>query len=203
MNVNAHGLPAAAKGRLIRTDGHEDVKFMDEMRKKIIIQEINAWKESRMLPEQYCNYLLTLYSEGERPPANSYENRKGKKDLSSMLWMGALFAFIVFLNYFTEIPIRMQMLLTTISIIVFGLMVRRFIGRKLVFQMALMGMALSLLLLSVGLADFMAPGKVGILCSFLFLNCGFWIALGVKLKLLHFSIAGGLGAAVTIYFLLL
>ncbi|MCM3674082.1 hypothetical protein M3699_09335 [Peribacillus simplex] len=30
---------------------------MDEMRKKIIIQEINSRKESRMLPEQYCNYL--------------------------------------------------------------------------------------------------------------------------------------------------
>ncbi|MEK4065574.1 hypothetical protein [Peribacillus sp. FSL R5-0717] len=35
---------------------------MDEMRKKIIIQEINSWKESRMLPEQYCNYLLALWS---------------------------------------------------------------------------------------------------------------------------------------------
>ncbi|AOH55738.1 hypothetical protein ABE28_015360 [Peribacillus muralis] len=176
---------------------------MDETRKKIIIQEINAWKESRMLPEQYCNYLLALYSEGDRPASpSSHKIQKGKKDLFSMLWIGALFAFIVFLNYFTEIPIRMQMLLTTISIIVFGLMVRRFIGRKLVFQMALMGMTLTLLLLTVSLADFIAPGKVGILFMFLFLNCGSWIFLGVRLKLLHFSIAGGLGAAVTLYFLL-
>ncbi|WP_285768942.1 hypothetical protein [Peribacillus sp. SI8-4] len=176
---------------------------MDEMRKKIIIQEINAWKESRMLPEQYCNYLLTLYSEGESPHAVTDANRKEKKSLFSLLWIGALFAFIVFLNYFTEIPIRMQMLLTTISIIIFGLMARRLIGRKLIFQMALIGMVLSFLLLTVSLADFMAPGKAGVLYFILFLNCGFWIVLGVRLKLAHFWIAGGLGAAVTLYFLLI
>ncbi|MEW5551909.1 hypothetical protein ABGT24_18275 [Peribacillus frigoritolerans] len=54
---------------------------MDEMRKKIIIQEINSWKESRMLPEQYCNYLLALYGQGELPPSKSNETA-GKKTTS-------------------------------------------------------------------------------------------------------------------------
>ncbi|MGE7182877.1 hypothetical protein ACQKKK_02505 [Peribacillus sp. NPDC006672] len=176
---------------------------MDEMRKKIIIQEINSWKESRMLPEKYCNYLLALYCQGELPPANSNKTGSDKKDILSGLLIGALFAFIVFLNYFTEIPIRMQMLGTTISIIAFGLAVRRFIGRKIIFQMALMGMALSLLLLTVSLAEFMAPGKAGILYVFLFINCGLWVLMGKKLKLLYFSIAGGLGAIVIAYFLII
>lgn len=176
---------------------------MDEMRKKIIIKEINSWKESRMLPEQYCNYLLALYRQGELPPSNSNNTGSDKKDILSGLSIGALFAFIVFLNYFTEIPIRMQMLMTTISIIIFGLAVRRFIGRKIIFQMALMGMALSLLLLTVSLAEFMAPGKVGILYVFLFINCGLWILMGKKLKLLHFFLAGSLGAMVTLYSLLI
>ncbi|MEV5112839.1 hypothetical protein [Peribacillus frigoritolerans] len=51
---------------------------MDEMRKKIIIQEINSWKESRMLPEQYCNYLLALYGQGELPPSKSNETARKK-----------------------------------------------------------------------------------------------------------------------------
>ncbi|WP_350299496.1 hypothetical protein [Peribacillus frigoritolerans] len=173
---------------------------MDEMRKKIIIQEINSWKESRMLPEQYCNYLLALYCQGELPPSNSAKTGSVKNDIFSGLLIGALFAFIVFLNYFTEIPIRMQMLMTTISILVFGLAVRRFTGRKIIFQMALMGMTLSLLLLTVSFAEFMAPGQVSILYIFLFINCGLWILMGKKLKLLHFSIAGGLGAMITLYF---
>ncbi|MFE4133166.1 hypothetical protein [Peribacillus sp. YIM B13482] len=176
---------------------------MDEMRKKIIIQEINSWKESRMLPEQYCDYLLALYCQGELPPANLNKTWSDKKDILSGLLIGALFAFIVFLNYFTEIPIRMQMLVTTISIIAFGLAVRRFIGRKIIFQMALMGLALSLLLLTISLAEFMAPGKAGILYVFLFINCGLWILMGKKLKLLHFSIARSLGAIVIAYFLII
>ncbi|MFE3973100.1 MULTISPECIES: hypothetical protein [unclassified Peribacillus] len=176
---------------------------MDEMRKKIIIQEINSWKESRMLPEQYCDYLLALYCQGELPPANLNKTWSDKKDILSGLLIGALFAFIVFLNYFTEIPIRMQMLVTTISIIAFGLAVRRFIGRKIIFQMALMGLALSLLLLTISLAEFMAPGKASILYVFLFINCGLWILMGKKLKLLHFSIARSLGAIVIAYFLII
>ncbi|QOS90144.1 hypothetical protein [Peribacillus sp. JNUCC41] len=176
---------------------------MDEMRKKIIIQEINSWKESRMLPEQYCNYLLALYSQGEQPPSKSIKTESKKNGIFSGMLIGVLFAFIVFLNYFTEIPIRMQMLMTTISILVFWLAVRRFIGRKIIFQMSLMGMVLSLLLLTISFAEFMAPGKVGILYIFLFINCGLWILIGKKLKLLHFSIAGGLGALVILYFLLI
>lgn len=75
--------------------------------------------------------------------------------------IGTFFAFIVFLNYFTEITIRMQMLMTIISILVFGLAVRCLKGRKIIFQVALMGMVLSLLLLTVSLAEFMATGKAG------------------------------------------
>ncbi|MBO0996549.1 hypothetical protein IOC57_02045 [Bacillus sp. SD075] len=176
---------------------------MDEMRKKIIIQEISSWKESRMLPEQYCNYLLALYCQGELPPAKSNKTRSKKNDIFSGVLIGVLFAFIVFLNYFTEIPIRMQMLMTTISMLVFGLAARRLNGRRIIYQMALMGMALSLLLLTVSLAEFMAPGKVGILYIFLFINCGLWILMGNKLKLLHFSMAGVLGALVTLSFLLI
>ena len=156
-----------------------------------------------MLPEQYCNYLLALYCQGEQSPSKSIKTESKKNDISSGMLIGALFAFIVFLNYFTEIPIRMQMLMTTISILVFWLAVRRFNGRKIIFQMSLMGMVLSLLLLTISFAEFMAPGKVGTLYIFLFINCGLWILMGKKLKLLHFSIAGGLGALVILYFLLI
>ncbi|MDP1420817.1 hypothetical protein Q8G35_21155 [Peribacillus simplex] len=76
--------------------------------------------------------------------------------------------------------------MTTISILIFGLAVRRLNGRKIIFQMALMGMALSLLLLTVSMTEFMAPGKVDILYIFLFIYCVLWILMGNKLKLLHF-----------------
>ena len=41
--------------------------MMDPTRKKIILNEINFWKQNNMLPEHYCDYLIALYSEGENP----------------------------------------------------------------------------------------------------------------------------------------
>ncbi|MGE7764489.1 hypothetical protein [Peribacillus sp. NPDC096540] len=176
---------------------------MDETRKRIIIQEINSWKESRMIPEQYCNYLLALYCQGELPPAYSNKTGTDKKDILSGLIMGAFFVFIVFLNYFTEIPIRMQIAVTTISIIIFGFLVSRCIIKKFVFQLTLIEMALLMLLHTVKLIELVAPGRESILYTSLFIHCGLWILIGKKLKLLYFSISGCLGVIITLYFLLI
>ncbi|GAB2573182.1 hypothetical protein [Gracilibacillus alcaliphilus] len=40
---------------------------MKQDRKQIIISEIQHWKENQVLPEQYCDFLLALYSQGEEP----------------------------------------------------------------------------------------------------------------------------------------
>lgn len=36
-----------------------------ENKKQVIIKEILYWQENRLLPEQYCKFLLNLYREGE------------------------------------------------------------------------------------------------------------------------------------------
>ncbi|WP_440898184.1 hypothetical protein ACS127_15190 [Amphibacillus sp. Q70] len=38
---------------------------MNGQRKATIINEIKYWKENRLLPDEYCDYLLALYTEGE------------------------------------------------------------------------------------------------------------------------------------------
>ncbi|MCM3637385.1 hypothetical protein M3152_06580 [Sporosarcina luteola] len=38
---------------------------MNAQRKKIIMAEINYWKQNKLLPEQYCDFLLTLYTQGD------------------------------------------------------------------------------------------------------------------------------------------
>ncbi|WP_443130793.1 hypothetical protein [Gracilibacillus sp. D59] len=43
---------------------------MDEERKHIIINEINYWKTHHLLPNQYCDFLLALYTEGEGTKEN-------------------------------------------------------------------------------------------------------------------------------------
>jgi hypothetical protein len=49
---------------------------LDDLRKKIIIAEIENWRKNHLLPEHYCIFLLNLYSSGEHriapvPPQKS------------------------------------------------------------------------------------------------------------------------------------
>ncbi|WP_252502925.1 hypothetical protein [Sporosarcina sp. Marseille-Q4943] len=38
---------------------------MNAQRKKIITAEINYWKQNKLLPEHYCDFLITLYTQGD------------------------------------------------------------------------------------------------------------------------------------------
>ncbi|MGN8645506.1 hypothetical protein ACTNEO_07520 [Gracilibacillus sp. HCP3S3_G5_1] len=50
---------------------------MEEGRKRTIINEIKYWKTHQLLPTQYCDFLLALYTEGEGTTAeNVIENKR-------------------------------------------------------------------------------------------------------------------------------
>jgi hypothetical protein len=173
---------------------------MNEIRKKIIMQEIKYWKQSKLLPEQYCDFLLTLYSGGEEriEPVK----KKSSVSLHIPLWIfTTIFFSILFVNYFTEIPIGLQITLTAIAIIIFGFFMVRYIKEALLFQLAMVCLALLILMESVNLADFIFPNNNGILYIILLVQCGIWCMVGHKLKLLYFLIAGIVGAVIIVYFL--
>ncbi|WP_404443743.1 hypothetical protein LG307_15380 [Sutcliffiella horikoshii] len=99
---------------------------MNKQRKETIIQEIGYWKRNRLLPEQYCDYLLALYTEGE----GEEQPAKGKGKLFSIFFacLISLFVPITFLViYFTEMPVHLQMLLVTFFVLLslFGYFVFR------------------------------------------------------------------------------
>jgi|SRR5690625_4006598 len=50
---------------------------MSNQRIEIIIQEINYWKEHKLLPDVYCDFLLALYTKGENEAASTSEGRAG------------------------------------------------------------------------------------------------------------------------------
>ncbi|MEH6940009.1 hypothetical protein V7056_19515, partial [Bacillus sp. JJ664] len=90
---------------------------MDQQRKQIIIKEIKFWKENRMLPEQYCDYLLSIYTEGElRDNSQVFGYHK--------LWalLGVLpilmIPFVTYILYFTELSLNLQILIF-LSVFVF------------------------------------------------------------------------------------
>lgn len=75
---------------------------MDRERKNIIIQEIHFWKENKMLPEHYCNYLLALYTKGENDPQekkrSSYYNQRHTWISIGLLLMIIVMLFVTYLD---------------------------------------------------------------------------------------------------------
>lgn len=86
---------------------------MNKQRKETIIHEIKYWKESRLLPERYCDYLLALYTEGaetdEGPKAKAPKKNLFKLFLAFLIPLFIPITFLVI--YFTELSIDLQMVL--------------------------------------------------------------------------------------------
>lgn len=84
---------------------------MDE-RNQIIVNEIKKWRENKLLPETYCQFLLSLYMEGhdntkEETIKTSYFSHV-KKAILSFLVMLILVFVIVFVIYFTQLSTGFQ-----------------------------------------------------------------------------------------------
>ncbi|RFU65736.1 hypothetical protein [Peribacillus glennii] len=173
---------------------------MNEMRKKIIIKEILYWKNSRMLPDQYCEYLLALYSEGEE--INQPYAKPGKRRLGlPYLIIGAIISITLVLNYFTQLPYGMQISSSIFSIFALLIITAYFSKRLMSYHIPLIGAVLLFLLATVSSVEHFAPGRVGVLYFFLLCHAGLWIYLGKRLGMAYFTVAGYLGTGLIAFFL--
>ena len=175
---------------------------MDQARKKIIIEEINAWKESRMLPEQYCDFLLALYHQGEAESKGVANKARKKSSLLPLAVMAFLFFATVFLNYFTEITSGMQLLLSAVASGIYILLGIKIQKDRLLFPFALAGTSLLLLLATVKFTEWIAPSNNPVLYAALFFHCGVWVMLGKRFKYFYFTLSGIIGAIIIFYFLI-
>ncbi|WP_368504791.1 hypothetical protein AB3N04_03775 [Alkalihalophilus sp. As8PL] len=172
---------------------------MDDLRKKVIINEIKHWKHSNLLPTQYCDFLLTLYTEGEE---GSVPPTSGKRFLNFRLIYPFLlvqlsFFFTALVIYFTDFSSGLQMLIGLIfSIIVFFIAVST--KRELVFLKQFYSFigALILFLVTIEAAGHFANHSNTVLSIVITVHCLAWILVGFKWKMRFFTISGILGLVV-------
>ncbi|WP_084780419.1 hypothetical protein [Bacillus massilinigeriensis] len=170
---------------------------MDDHRKKVIVNEILYWKESRLLPEHYCDYLLTLYTEGNRPIELDKKAPNQRIRILSLLFI-LLIPLAVFFIYFTELSFIWQIALEAFLIFL-GLITTFYFSKKgLLAQVPLVVSALILLLTTVEMITRIFPNQPEMLYMVLFLNCLLWLFTGKLLKLIYFFISGILGIIVLI-----
>lgn len=154
-----------------------------------------------MLPEHYCDYLLTLYTEGNPPGKDKKAIGKSVGILFQAVAFLAMLSFAVFVTYFTELSFILQIGLL-IFLVVSGLGIFFYFSRKGLFShLALASSALIFLLLSEKIASNVFGDSSESLYLLMALNCVGWLAIGWKKKLLYFSIAGILGLGVIVFFI--
>jgi hypothetical protein len=96
------------------------VNLMDQ-KKKIIIQEIEYWKRSRLLPEHYCDFLLQLYlsdsKKNTKSGGGSFSFFTSKNTLFIIMALFFILGFLAF--YFIDFSNQMQMYLIAITVFIF------------------------------------------------------------------------------------
>ena len=172
--------------------------FMDETRKQIIINEIHYWKEHHLLPQQYCDFLLALYTQG-----NGSENPRNKrsKNKKQLLWL-LLIPILIFLIYFTELSLILQISFSIIFLFLGTYLTILFIKKGFLYQIPLIFSALFFLFVSVEIVQRIYSSHVFSLFGVLLLNCLIWLVSGIKFRLIYFTISGILGILLLLLFFL-
>ncbi|KHF31219.1 hypothetical protein LR68_00168 [Anoxybacillus sp. BCO1] len=92
---------------------------MEQKRKEIIINEIKYWKQTRLLPEQYCDFLLALYTEGNRDDVETQTKQVPAWAIrATAVMIGICLLFALLVIYFTELSFVLQTLILSLFVII-------------------------------------------------------------------------------------
>jgi hypothetical protein len=122
--------------KCIPTDiGSGKVKWMDADKRKILVGEIEQWRRSKLLPEQYCDFLLNLYGdEQSRKSASKVFGvsigaiQNGRPWMWTLFLVGLLMGMFVVVN-FNSFGIVLQIALS-VSFVVCLYMIGLLMNRK-------------------------------------------------------------------------
>lgn len=183
---------------------------MNAQRKRIIISEIHYWKKNRLLPEHYCDFLITLYAQGETEAATIIKHERGmlEKERSSItkkvIFLAILAAVLSALMFIvSNYPVIM---IVVASVFVFGILIRLLMSKPLraaFIPFTYIISAFMLLGISLKIWFTFFDGETMLLLGIIMLNSILWLFAGRLLKLLYFTISGAAGLLMVIGFLLI
>lgn len=175
-------------------------------RKKIIVDEIKYWKKSRLLPEQYCNFLLTLYTGGvETEDVKSKQKKVNSNQIALVMFTTiglAIFGLTFLVIYFTDFSPLMQM-----TIVLFFSTVMFALGKRVkkydvrFVHIYILMTVLMLFLATIHIVGFIFPDQPGAIILAVSFTCMVWVVIGKKYNLKYLIFSGAIGLLIVIYFL--
>lgn len=176
---------------------------MANHRKKIILNEIQFWKQNKLLPEHYCDFLATLYSEGNDLEEAHHKRAVLPSEKRKMLLVG-LSVFIgvlaLLVVYFT-LP-SLTMILTIIvaiaATVLFVMAIQAAKKNGLLAPVFHVFAAILLFSASIRICMIYFSGNNIALFGLVATNCIVWLSTGIKMRLFYFTISGALGLIVLV-----
>lgn len=173
---------------------------MSNQRKQIILNEIAFWKQSKMLPEHYCDFLTTLYAEGEQQNeqliGNAREAVKAKERRKGRVWIfivPMIAVILVMLTFIIDSVLLVGIPAVVFAIVLIVLGIRILKKNELLGPILQLSAALIIFGVSLRVCLTFFEGNHIALYATLISNCVLWLVAGIGLRLMYFTIAGGLG----------
>ncbi|OCA92525.1 hypothetical protein [Pseudobacillus wudalianchiensis] len=175
---------------------------MKDNKKTIIIKEIHFWKENHMLPAQYCDYLLTMYTQGEELPENAVKKPKAKR-LSAISLLASFFVVFIslFVLYFTELSFPLQMTILAAFVVLLLSAAIYFSKKGFFLPFLYAASAILFLIFTVECHEKIWGGNSITLYALLFFHCLIWWIAGRKLQQVYFTISAWLGVILLVIFI--
>lgn len=181
---------------------------MNDNRKKIIISEIKYWKEKKLLPAHYCDFLIMLYARGDeteeedvKVSASILSKEKKKQTVMPVAILLIAAVLSIGLLLFDKYPVLL-LVLSGLCVLIFLLypMFSSVIRKSTIFPIIYISSAMLLLIMSLKLWTTFFYEQPMLLIVLLLLNCSLWLFAGRYLKLLYFTISGLVGLLLIIGF---
>lgn len=175
---------------------------MTNPRKKIILNEILFWKQNKLLPEHYCDFLAALYTEGADPeelepvqhPKQAVLPTEKRKMI--LLIVGLCIVIIAMLAiYFTITSLTLILTIVVgisaciLFIIAWNMARKKHLLAPIFHLLA----AILLFSMSIRICTTYFSGDNLVLFCLIAANCVIWLWSGIKMKLLYFTVSGVLG----------
>lgn len=171
---------------------------MDTERRKIIVKEIEHWQRSKLLPDQYCDFLLNLYRDPEATgTVKEQERRKAiveSKPLHWLLLFGSLSLICYIGLHFSFFPPLLQIGLFVAAVVALHGTSVYYRNRKPLLSYALFGIGAFVLLIG-GTLLMQAKGTSdwGSVTFYVFCCSTIWIAFGLALRVPWIHLCGWAG----------
>ena len=179
--------------------------LMSNQKKQIIVNEIVFWKQNKLLPDHYCDFLMTLYTEGNNESeeikgsaSQAIKAKEQRKNRSRFLFIPMAAIALLVLLFTIELVWLLAVIvgIAGIACVVAAI----YFAKKNNVIAPILQLTAALLFLGLSVKVYMAyfDGNNTALYGLLAANCLLWLLSGTKLKLLYFTISGALGLVVMV-----